>query len=192
MFDADYWSKRYNINPAWDVGTATEPLIAYFDTLKDQHISILIPGCGNAYEAKYLLEKGFTDITIMDIVPEIIHKLSAECHKYGKHIKIICEDFFQHHGAYDLIIEQTFFCALHPSQRNDYIKKMHALLKPGGTLAGLLFIKEFYGDEPPFGGSMSAYRELFSSMFQIDTMHIAQNSIIPRQGSECFFSITAL
>lgn len=192
MFDADYWSKRYKTNPGWDVGAATKPLVAYFDTLKQQDLSILIPGCGNAYEAKYLLEKGFTDITIIDIVPEITDKLKHELWMYDKQVKILCEDFFQHQSTYDLIIEQTFFCALHPSQRNDYIKKMHALLKPGGILAGLLFIREFYGDEPPFGGSISSYKEMFGNLFQINTMQIAENSIIPREGSECFFSITSI
>lgn len=192
MFDADYWSKRYSTNPAWDVGAATQPLVAYFDTLTNLHAPILIPGCGNAYEAKYLLEKGFTDITVIDIVPELIDKLKNEFSQYNQQIKILCEDFFVHNGTYDLIIEQTFFCALHPTERVDYIKKMHSLLKPGGQLSGLLFIKEFDGNEPPFGGSIATYKALFGSLFSIDTIQIAENSIIPRQGSECFFSITAV
>jgi hypothetical protein len=31
------------------------PIKAYIDTLKDKDIAILIPGCGNTYEAAYLL-----------------------------------------------------------------------------------------------------------------------------------------
>jgi hypothetical protein len=32
------------------------PIKNYIDTLKDKDIAILIPGCGNTYEAAYLLK----------------------------------------------------------------------------------------------------------------------------------------
>jgi hypothetical protein len=43
------------------------PIKNYIDTLKDKDIAILIPGCGNTYEAAYLLEQGFTNVTVIDI-----------------------------------------------------------------------------------------------------------------------------
>jgi hypothetical protein len=44
------------------------PIKAYIDTLKNKDIAILIPGCGNTYEAAYLLlEQGFTNVTVIDI-----------------------------------------------------------------------------------------------------------------------------
>jgi methyl halide transferase len=55
-------------------------------------------------------------------------------------------DFFElntgkgkHLPEFDLIVEQTFFCAIDPSLRKNYFKKVHQLLKPGGKLVGLLF-----------------------------------------------------
>lgn len=192
MFDTNYWAERYDTNPSWDAGAPTPPLTTFFDTLPDKNISILIPGCGNAYEARYLLEQGFTNITLLDIVPVIVQKLRSEYEEYGNSLRIACEDFFTHQYKYDLIVEQTFFCALHPSQRKDYVSTTHRLLKPGGYLAGLLFTKEFEGMEPPFGGSMPEYIDLFSPLFEIATMRPAENSIKPRLGTECFFKFIAL
>lgn len=192
MFDSIYWENRYNTNPSWDTGAPTPPLTAFFDTLPDKNISILIPGCGNAYEAKYLLDNGFTDITLLDIVPDIVQKLQSSYHDNDNRLQILCEDFFTHQNKYDLIIEQTFFCALHPSQRKDYVHTMHRLLKPGGYLAGLLFTRDFEGQEPPFGGNMREYIDLFTPLFNIAVMEPATNSIPPRLGAECFFQVIAL
>ena len=58
-------------------------------------------------------------------------------------VKVLHGDFFDHAGVYNLIIEQTFFCALDPSLRGSYVEKMHSLLADGGKIAGVLFDKEF-------------------------------------------------
>ena len=66
---------------------------------------------------------------------------------------LILGDFFEVDDAFDLIIEQTFFCALNPNLRENYAQKMHQLLKVKGTLAGLFFSVPLYTDRPPFGGN---------------------------------------
>ena len=185
ILDAAYWSNRYQQQQTgWDIGYSSTPLQQYMNSITDKNISILIPGCGNAYEAEYLVKEKFTDITVLDISPV----LTAELTKKFNHqpIKIITADFFEHEGQYDLILEQTFFCALHPSQREAYTKQMHQLLKPGGRLAGVLFNKSFEGG-PPFGGSKEEYELLFSEYFSIKKMEPCYNSIQPRSGTELFF-----
>ena len=68
MLNDNYWSERYKNNQSrWDIGQVAPALKAYFDQLPDKNISILIPGCGNAYEAEYLLKQGFTSVTLADI-----------------------------------------------------------------------------------------------------------------------------
>ncbi|RYF89397.1 MAG: SAM-dependent methyltransferase, partial [Chitinophagaceae bacterium] len=98
----------------------------------------------------------------------------------------ICGDFFELHEQFDLIIEQTFFCALSPALRVAYVSHMYKLLKEEGKLAGLLFNRSFDGG-PPFGGSKEEYVKLFSPLFEIVTMEACYNSIAPRAGSELFF-----
>ena len=182
-----YWDTRYQTKQTgWDIGHVATPLKEYFDQLNDKQASILIPGCGNAYEATYLLQKGFTNITLVDISQILVDNLRETLKKYlDKGLRIECQDFFEHQGQYDLIVEQTFFCALNPELRPAYVQKMNELLKPNGKLVGLLFDKQFDGG-PPFGGSKTEYKVLFTPIFHIKTMELAYNSIKPRAGAELF------
>jgi len=195
MPDERYWNDRYlQGHTEWDMRQVSPPLQAYFDQLPDKNIAILIPGCGNAYEAGYLLEKGFTNSTLLDISPVLIDRLREKLPP-SPALKLITADFFDHRGGYDLIIEQTFFCALDPAKRPDYVEQMHRLLKPGGRLAGLLFDREFKshaapGDAapvgPPFGGHLDEYKKLLEKKFRIKTLASCYNSIRPRAGTELF------
>lgn len=189
--DDQYWSNRYSNNEAgWDVGYITPPLKAYFDQLTDKNISILIPGCGSSYEAEYLLANGFTNITLIDISSVLCKKVQERLKDYlSKGLEVICGDFFEHKAQYDLVVEQTFFCALDPSLRENYAAAMQQLLKPQGKLVGLLFDKQFEVN-PPFGGDREAYTKLFSSYFSIDIMEPCYNSIPPRQGAELFIKLS--
>lgn len=180
--DKKYWQERFqNQNTPWDTGSVTAPIKEYIDQLKNKNIRILLPGCGNAHEGKYLVDKGFLNVTILDIVPEAIDNAKASI---GERCTFVCEDFFGHEGVYDLILEQTFFCALEPSRRSEYITHMHRLLKKNGKLVGLLFGKYFEKAGPPFGGEASTYRKLFSTLFEIKIMEPCYNSIAPRADSE--------
>lgn len=187
ILNDQYWTHRYNQNETgWDIGFASTPLKEYIDQLTDKSLKILIPGCGNAYEAGYLVQMGFTNVTLVDISEQLVKSLKGRFSV--KSVRIIHEDFFLHSGKYDLILEQTFFCALHPSQRTDYAATMRELLKPGAKLVGVLFNKEFEGG-PPFGGSEEEYRNLFSKYFTRVKIEPCYNSIPTRAGAEVFFSL---
>ncbi|MCX6205066.1 MAG: methyltransferase domain-containing protein [Bacteroidetes bacterium] len=184
----DYWNNRYAENATgWNIGKISTPLKGYIDQLTNKSCSILIPGGGNGHEAIYLAENGFTDITIVDFSPIAIASLEKIIkQKSISSIHLICADFFELIGSYDLIIEQTFFCALAPQLREAYIKKMAALLRPNGKLVGLLFNIDFKVS-PPFGGKLSDYQEQFAKHFEIIKMEPCYNSIAPRAGNELFF-----
>jgi len=139
---ANYWDDRWlNDDTSWDMRRVSPPLQAYLAQLTDKTVSILIPGCGNAYEAGWLLDNGFPSVTLIDISPT----LTARLREKFPTIPIITGDFFEHTGQYDLIIEQTFFCSLDPSLREKYVEHTHSLLRPGGKLTGLLFDRNFVG-----------------------------------------------
>lgn len=186
FLSADYWNERYLNNAShWDLGVVSPPLKTYIDQLADKNLSILIPGAGNSYEAVYLMEQGFTNITVIDIAPSVIQVLQ-EKYPNQKSIQFIETDFFKWEGKYDLIIEQTFFCALDPVLRNNYVKHMASLLKQNGKLVGLLFNRAFEGG-PPFGGDRDSYLQLFSSHFNFQTLTPCHNSVAPRANTELFF-----
>jgi len=187
--DKEFWDQRWeNEETGWDIGSASPPIVSFINKLKDKSISILIPGCGNAYEAEYLWDNGFEDVHVLDISEEPL-KMFAEVNPDFPVENLHCENFFEHKGKYDLIIEQTFFCALDPSLRPEYVEKMHDLLKDDGILAGLLFNDPLNTDHPPFGGNTMEYLGYFQPHFSKIEMKPAKNSIPPRKGRELFIKI---
>jgi SAM-dependent methyltransferase len=183
LLDQNYWDAQYqNNSTGWDLGCISQPIKVYFDTIEDKSIAILIPGCGNSYEAEYLLAQGFTNITVIDIAPTLVENLKSKF-KGNAHINIVLGDFFELDKTFDLIVEQTFFCALPPSMRQKYVWKMHQLLSNNGKIAGLLFNRNF-DVSPPFGGSKSEYELLFAAAFELMKIEICQNSIDKRKDSE--------
>ncbi len=184
----NYWNNQYEAGKTgWDLGMAAPALVRYIDQLKDKSARILIPGCGNAYEAQYLLDQGFTNITLIDIAPALVKQLQEKYSGNGN-INIVLGDFFEFQGQFDVIIEQTFFCAIQPYMRSEYVKQMRKLLSPDGELAGLLFDTRFDFDGPPFGGCKCEYTPIFDEGgLRVDEMEITEYSAKPRAGTELFF-----
>lgn len=183
--DQTYWNNQYLANATgWDLGQVSPPIAEYINTIENKNAKILIPGCGNTYEAEYLLQQGFTNITVIDIAPTLVENLKFKFAK-NTNINIVLGDFFEHQGSYDFIFEQTFFCALPTTMRQKYVWKMHQLLANNGKLVGLLFNRDFEVS-PPFGGSKSEYQQLFQESFDFIKFDTAQNSIDKRDNSELF------
>ena len=185
----EFWNDRCeNQETGWDIGYASPAIVNYFEKIKDQNAKILIPGCGNAYEAEAIYNLGFRNIHLLDIAPLAVENLK-EKFSFAKDMVITCEDFFEHENQYDYIVEQTIFCALSPNLRKMYVEKSASLLLPNGKIVGLLFNTEFEKQGPPFGGEITEYKVLFEPQFDIEKMESCYNSITPRNGKELFIQL---
>ncbi len=190
ILDEAYWSQRYaHDDTPWDIGNISPPLKAIIDGLSDKGMRILIPGAGKGYEAIYLHRKGFSEVYVCDWVAAAFDTLQEQAPDFPAEHMLIADFFELDLPGFDLILEQTFFCALLPSQRPAYVRKMYELLKPGGRLMGVLFAHEFPFEGPPFGGNEATYRQLFSPLFEIERMELSRLSIGPRAGNELEFSL---
>jgi SAM-dependent methyltransferase len=180
------WEKRYqDEETGWDIGSVSQPLKEYFDQLEDKGLKILIPGCGNAHEATYLHKKGFSNVFLLDIAASPLKNFAKNNPDFPKE-NLIKANFFEHKGQYDLMVEQTFFCAIHPDDRAAYAKHAASLLPKGGKLVGLLWAVPLNDDHPPFGGSKKEYLDYFEPYFNLLTFELAYNSIQPRAERELF------
>ena len=193
-FDASYWQARYATpgRDTWSAGRVTPPLRAYFEQLDGQRpLRVLIPGAGLAYEAEYLHQRGFRSVVVADLAPAPLAALATRVPGFPPE-NLWQADFFQLRPAepFDLIVEQTFFCALSPALRPAYARQCAALLRPGGKLVGLLFDAKFAGaTEPPFGGSRAEYAAYFQPYFKFIHFETAHNSLPARAGRELFICL---
>lgn len=188
--DNEFWNNRYiNNDTGWDLGEASPPIRDYINQLENKNIKILIPGCGNAYEAEYLFEKGFANVFVIDLSETALNEFKNRVPDFPAE-NLICGNFFEHHNLYDLIIEQTFFCAIDPNLRASYATHVTHLLKPKGKLIGLLFDAPLNENHPPFGGNKKEYQTYFTPYFNLNIMESAHNSIQPRAGRELFINLS--
>ncbi len=185
----NFWDLRYQNNETgWDIGYISTPLKKYIDQLTDKNIKILIPGGGNSYEAEYLHNLDFKNVFVVDISPTALTNLKNRVPDFPKN-HLINIDFFKLNNSFDLILEQTFFCALTPKLRDNYVLKMNQLLRPNGKLVGLLFNIPLNKDRPPFGGTKKEYLSYFKNYFKIEIMELSYNSISERTNNELFIKL---
>lgn len=190
ILDEKYWSDRYvNDQTQWDIGYPSDPIKAYVDRLDNKSLRILIPGGGNAYEAEYLHQQGFENVYVLDISTVPLNAFAKRCPTFPEK-NLINANFFEISQKFDLIIEQTFFCSLNPSDRPAYVSKTHELLNNQGRLVGVLFNDRLFDNHPPYGGFREDYKPLFEPYFKFNTFETCYNSIKPRQGRELFINLS--
>lgn len=190
-----FWQNRYdNAQTGWDLGVVSPPMRAYFHHILshvNKDIRILIAGAGNAHEAIFLHELGFSQVYVVDFVSSVLDNFAKANPTFNPQ-HLLCHDFFEMHkfdvGQFDLVVEQAFLCAIDPTRRDEYARQMHRLLKDGGQLVGVLFDCEFV-NSPPFGGSLAEYCALFEPYFDTDIMAGCYNSVKPRAGRELFIRL---
>lgn len=183
------WDKRYQNNDiGWDLGEISTPIKTYFDQLENKELKILIPGGGNSYEAEYLFKLGFKNVFVIDLSKTAIENIKKRVLNFPA-LQLIHGNFFELDNKFDLIIEQTFFCAIDPKLREKYTLKMHQLLKPNGKVVGVLFNVPLNKDRPPFGGHKNEYINYFSPYFNIDFIDKCYNSFGNRKNRELFIKL---
>jgi len=188
-FDKEFWNNKYKTNKTgWDLGEVSPPLKTYFDQLENKELKILIPGGGNSYEAEYLFNNGFKNVFVVDVSKAPLKNLQERVPNFPSS-QLINANFFDLDDTVDLVIEQTFFCAINPELRSKYAEKMNSILNENGKLVGLLFEAKLNEDHPPFGGNKEEYLTYFSPYFNIIKMEDCYNSYPNRQGMELFIEL---
>ena len=54
--DVAFWNNRWATGQTgWDIGYASPAITTYLQQYENKNAAILIPGCGNAHEAEFLI-----------------------------------------------------------------------------------------------------------------------------------------
>tara|TARA_B100001027_G_scaffold213879_1_gene185222 strand:+ start:1016 stop:1663 length:648 start_codon:yes stop_codon:yes gene_type:complete len=185
---SQFWEGLYQTNDdKWDLKEATPIFKKLATELPLGRVCII--GCGRGYDAIAFAEKGF-HVTAIDFAPSPISSLKNMANLMGVSLEIIRKDIFdllpEYHDSFDYVLEQTCFCAIHPSRRKEYENIVKGILKIGGHLVGLWFPldKDIEEEGPPYGTTIEEVKSTFDSGWGIIKEEFSEYSIKPRKGRE--------
>ncbi len=181
------WQKHYDEDDLqWDIGEVSPAILKLAKENKIPPGKAIVPGCGQGHEVVFLLERGL-QVTGVDFADGAVKLLRRSLAAKGLSGQIIQRNFFEldaeHDACYDLLLEQTFFCAILPEDRPKYVATANRILKPGALLAGLFYETEKEGG-PPFNTSQEDIIQHFSEMFVIETLEKTPHSVEQRAEKE--------
>lgn len=183
------WQKHYDDDDLrWDLGETAPPFVRWWGGRPREAWRVLVPGCGRGHEVVFLASRGY-QVTAVDFAPGAIQRLARGLDAAGHGAELLNQDFFAldagHDSRYDLLLEQTFFCAIQPENRPRYARLAHRVLKPGGRLVGLFYETGEAGG-PPFNTTREDILEHFSGRFEIRVLEKTAHSAASRRGKEWF------
>ncbi|SVC01795.1 uncharacterized protein METZ01_LOCUS254649 [marine metagenome] len=130
------------------------------------------------------------EVTAIDFAPSAISYLKKLAVDSKVDIHAINTDIFNlsnnYYNQFNYVIEQTCFCAINPTMRNNYEQLVSNLLVKGGLLIGLWFPldKNISEGGPPWATSIDEVKNLFSTRWKIEREEFSTLSIKPRKDRE--------
>jgi len=167
------WNKGLNPGQGFDAAKASGAFKSALETrlvdVKDK--KCFVPGCGRGYDVFELVQHGALSVTGLEIAPSAITAANDYLQQSGVDPyrgKVIEGDFFDSTVTtpeYDVGYDYTFFCALHPSMREDWAKAWARHIKPDGELVTLIFPVEAEPRDsgPPFCVHPDAYSAVLTA-----------------------------
>jgi len=146
--EAEFWDLRYGAAFApWDAGRVPAQL-REFTAAAARPRTVLVPGCGSAWDVRYLADHGW-DVLGLDFshaaiaaAQPILGPQAARV-RYGDVFAPIAE------APFEVVYERAFLCALPRRLWRDWGRRMAQLVAPGGVLAGFFYFDA--GERgPPF------------------------------------------
>ena len=183
-----FWENIYkNDDAGWDLGGPTPVFVKISSIIKPKKICII--GCGKGYDAVMFAKNNFK-VTAVDFAPSAVKSLKSLAKKNKVTINVLEKDIFSlspdYKNYFDYIIEQTCFCAIHPSKRLEYERLVHTLLNTNGKLIGLWFPldKDIKDGGPPYGTTIDEVKTIFNEGWLIEEEKFPSESIKPRKKRE--------
>ena len=183
-----FWEDIYLADDAkWDLQGPTPIFKKFANNLSLGDLCII--GCGRGYDAIEFAKRGF-NVTAIDFAPSAILSLEKMALYENVDLQIIEKDIFtllpDYENSFDYVIEQTCFCAIHPSRRKEYEIIVKGILKLGGHLVGLWFPldKDIKEEGPPYGTTIDEVKSIFRTGWEVTREEFSEYSIKPRKGRE--------
>jgi SAM-dependent methyltransferase len=151
-----FWDLRYEARFApWDAGRVPAQL-RDFVARSAAPRRALVPGCGSAWDVRFLAESGW-DVLGIDFSEAALATAAPILGPWAARVRRA--DFFAPIAGepFEVVYERAFLCALPRRMWIAWSKRVADLAEPGGVLAGFFFFGE--GERgPPF--ALSSPQEL--------------------------------
>ena len=147
------WESRYQTNDMpWEKGEASPGLEDFFRAHQQGAAqSALVSGCGTGHDVRVLARSGLQAVGL-DLAPSAVRLCQERTLRAGLRAEFRLGNFLTEQPVekVDWLIEHTLFCAIHPSQREEYVQAVLRWLKPTGQYLAIFYLIPGT-DGPPFG-----------------------------------------
>jgi SAM-dependent methyltransferase len=163
------WETRYQTGDMpWEKGGPSPGLIDFLTTHPELlRGTVCVPGCGTGHDVRAWARAGF-DATGYDIAPSAVRLSAERTAAAGLAASFHLGDFLVEKPLqpFDWIFEHTLFCAINPTERDDYVRAVLRWLKPNGHYLAVNYLIPDV-DGPPFGTTREELWNRFSPHFDL-------------------------
>ena len=184
----EFWTDLYTRGgDGWDLRQPSPPLVEFLDLTPLAPGRVAVPGCGRGHDARHLARRGHA-VVAFDFSPAAIAEARALARSDGVDAEFVERDIFTlaatYPGFFDGLWEYTCFCAIDPARRDEYVRTIHAILRPGGTLLACFFPLREGEDGPPFPVSHDEIERVLAQRFRVVESGPPVSSVEQRRGLE--------
>jgi SAM-dependent methyltransferase len=190
--ERSFWQTLYDGNDTpFDLRGPSAPFIDWLDAEKPRPGRAVVPGCGRGHDVLELARRGWDALGI-DFAPSAVRDATGNASRAGLiGARFLEADIFalgpEHDAAYDLLFEQTCYCAIEPHRRDEYARIAARLVKARGWLAFVVYPVDGRAGGPPFNIGVEEVPLRFASAFELVQIGAPRRASAPgRTGKELF------
>lgn len=135
----EHWEEVYQNKEFTDLPWFSDQLTESLALIEEAHLapqaSIIDVGSGSSLLPDLLLERGFRDITLLDLSSNALGQAKRRLGERGQDLTWICRDLLEEGlgASFDLWHDRALFHFMVEEERREiYLKRLRAHLKPGG------------------------------------------------------------
>ena len=184
----DFWDGLYAAGgDGWELGAPAPPLVDVVERTPPPGGRVAVLGCGRGHDARFLAARGY-EVVGYDFSTAAVTAARTLASREGVRATFEQRDIFalgrEADHAFDGVWEYTCFCAIDPRRRDEYVRTVAAILRPGGWLLACFFPLRAVTAGPPFAVSRAEVRRRFAAPFRIERAEPPLRSARGRQGRE--------